>query len=519
MMIKRNVIYQAGKLTKIGSNSLKTAVLAFLTSVLMAFWPQTSAQQTISSSVAAISSKHALIIAIGKYANPSTTPLLGTKHDILSAQKMAAYMGVRSNEITVLKDEQATLSAIKAALVGISAKTIEGDKVFVYFSGHGTRFKDESSGGCVEALLAYDGGTLTNSAMAELLQSMSQRADKVLVFYDACHSGGVLNARPLTARSGDLLPSAPLVAKFSPSTDASCNVPVNVRTRTLSAEVVKRGTLPNDIIHISSSAHNEASFDDSNAGGLATQYFRDCLLGEAKDLDKSGAISVEEIKSCAQQKVNMRLASYETLKPHNYQLSGNQNFIPAWFNLNSPQRLPPPIQTVQSVNVEKEISQEDALNQIFAQRNAKTKVTVTLDQSHLLIGREFLGFTVTSDIAGYVYVALLGSDAKTLYLLFPNEIDQANRIEANSIMRLPRPDWRMRSVGPVGVGKLLVIVSGKPRNIASLDALKTGPFVSNLNDHSGRAKLGWFLGTNVEISGSDTFGASLVEFREISNSP
>jgi hypothetical protein len=515
MIIKRNI-----KLQIINTNEDFCSVcLKFLFLVLCALIGLESselrAQSATPSAVLPSGSKHALIIAIGKYENPQTSPLLGVKHDILSAKKMAAFMGVGPNAITILQNEQATLNAIKSALSSISSKTLAGDKIFIYFSGHGTRFKDESAGGCVEALLAYDGGVLTNSAMAELLQSMSQRADKVLVFYDACHSGGVLGSRPLTARSNESRVLSPLVAKFSPAIDASCNVPVNIRTRTLSAEVVKKGTLPNDIVHISSSAHNEVSFDDEKAGGLATQYFRDCLLGDAKDLDKSGAISVDEIRVCAQQKVNERLVSYDNLRPHNYQLSGNTRFVPAWFNLSSASFSNSVLPTNPAMGPVEELSQEDALRQVFDQRNAKTVVTASLDSDKLFIGEDFLGLKVTSETAGYVYVALLGSDAKSLYLIFPNEIDQENRINANETLSLPRSNWRLRSVGPPGSSSVLVIVSSKPRNFSNLSASKIGPFVTNLNDSSGRARLGGFLATSGDNATVDSFGAYLLRFSEI----
>jgi Caspase domain/Domain of unknown function (DUF4384) len=466
-------------------------------------------------------SRHALIIAIGKYANPQVTPLLGTRHDVESAKKMAASMGVPASSMAVLLDNAATAPAIKSELSKLSAKTKAGDRVFIYFSGHGTRFKDESAGGCVEALLAHDGGILTNNDMAELLKPMSELADKILVFYDACHSGGVLTASPFRARAlGPDLP--PLTAKFTPGSDVSCNVPVNIKTRNLTVEAVKKGTLPTDIVHISSSAHNEASFDEANGGGLATQYFRDCMLGEAKDLDRSGAIGIDEIRLCAQKKVNERISLYDNLRPHNFQLTGNVQFVPAWFNTAPPQAIAavaqevkemmtPPVQAPPPV---KELSQEEALAQIFAQRNAKTKVELKLDKTKLKVGSDFLNFSVSSESPGYVYAALLGSDSKSLYLVFPNELDKNNRIDKKQTINLPRPDWRLRASGPVGKSKLLVIVSDQPRDLSQLESTKIGPFVTNLNDANGRAKLGWFF-TNGPRNASDSFGAAMGEFEEI----
>jgi hypothetical protein len=60
-------------------------------------------------------------------------------------------------------------------------------------------------------------------------------------------------------------------------------------------------------VHISASRDNEVSFDDELKGGLATQFMRDCMLRDAKDLDGSGALSVDEIRQCAQEKVEKRM--------------------------------------------------------------------------------------------------------------------------------------------------------------------------------------------------------------------
>ena len=89
------------------------------------------------------------------------------------------------------------------------AQVQPGDRVFLYFSGHGTRFYDEAAAGCVEALLAHDGGaagTITNREMAQLLAPITRKTDKLFVMYDACHSGGVIAQDP-AARTRSLAAS------------------------------------------------------------------------------------------------------------------------------------------------------------------------------------------------------------------------------------------------------------------------------------------------------------------------
>ena len=520
--------------------------------------------------------RHALIIGVGTYEDPLVPPLPGTKLDKVSATQIAQAMQVPDGNIQYLHDSQATVSNIRTALNNLNDRVQDGDRVFIHYSGHGTRYKDPQAGGCVEALLPYDGmskGMISNTEMASLLAQITQKTDKLFVMYDACHSGGLV-AAAATARTRGIANSnddGALRPKFAALSE-ECSKPVNIKTRSLVNEQVNRGALPQDIVHISAARDNEISFDDEQKGGLATQYFRDCMLREAKDLDGSGAISIEEIKQCAQEKINRRMQNDNNFKAHNLVLSGNGNFVPAWFSQGVPQTAnvmtalatpdkpvtqvavtpapatPAPAQqialampsttttlaTTQSQTLAtseiKPLSGEDALKQMYDQRNAKRKVRVTLTKDQLVIGKDVLEFSVQSDRAGYVYAALAGSDGKALYMLFPNDLDQNNRIEAGQTLKLPQGKWRIKSSGPVGTNHLLVMVADAPRDLQALSAKKEGPFMTSLNDASGRAQLGALLTSSKAISTavcqntvsaknnplcSDAYGASLLSIKEI----
>ena len=242
--------------------------------------------------------RHALIIGVGTYEDPLVPPLPGTKLDKVSATQIAQAMQVPDGNIQYLHDSQATVSNIRTALNNLNDRVQDGDRVFIHYSGHGTRYKDPQAGGCVEALLPYDGmskGMISNTEMASLLAQITQKTDKLFVMYDACHSGGLV-AAAATARTRGIANSndeGALRPKFAALSE-ECSKPVNIKTRSLVNEQVNRGALPQDIVHISAARDNEISFDDEQKGGLATQFFRDCMLREAKDLDGSGAISIEE---------------------------------------------------------------------------------------------------------------------------------------------------------------------------------------------------------------------------------
>jgi hypothetical protein len=277
-------------------------------------------------------SRHALIIGVGQYSDPAVPSLAGVALDMDSATLMALQMGVPQSNITVVRDLAATKSRILSEISQLNTRVADGDRVFIYYSGHGTRWYDPAirEDTCVEALLASDRGTLTNDEMAALLKPIADKTDKLMVLYDACHSGGVIN-EPMRTRSINLGGEV-LTPRFSPiGTAAQCAQPTNLRTRSLLGEQQKRGGLPENIVHISSSRNDEVSFDDPRRGGVATVAWRECMAGEARDLDGSGQVSVEEIAACAQAKINTRFANNPTQQPHNITITGNKGFVPALF--------------------------------------------------------------------------------------------------------------------------------------------------------------------------------------------
>ena len=493
--------------------------------------------------------RHALIIGISRYADPATPSLPGARIDKESATQMAQAMQVPLSNIRYLQDDQATGNNIRQALQELTDKVQDGDRVFIHYSGHGTRFKDPAAGGCVEALLAYDGGAsgvITNHEMADLLKTITNKTDKLFVMYDACHSGGLVQAAS-SARTrglGNVNDEGLLRPKFA-SISEECGRPVNIKTRNLLVEVAAKGALPQDIIHVSASRDNEISFDDEQKGGLATQYMRDCMLRDAQDLDNSGAISMDEIRQCAQEKINKRMANDPNYKAHNLVLNGNAAFVPAWFSQASavavpvavaPQTPPATLATAVAVSapapvmVPAALTGEQALKQMFDQRDAKRSVQVSLGKNKLKIGQDALDLALQSDRAGFVYVALAGSDNKSVYLLFPNDLDQNNKIEAGQQLLLPRPNWRVKASGPAGMDSLLVMVTDAPRDLSPLAGSKAGAFVTSLNDAQGRAKLGALMTSSPMGSShacatlakrqknalcSDAYGASMMAVEEM----
>ena len=275
-------------------------------------------------------SRSALIVGVGTYSVPEIPPLPGVAVDMASARAIANAMGIADQRITVLRDAQATKQGVLDALEQLAASTTEGGRVFIYFSGHGTRWYEPTIAGCKEGLLSFDYKTITNEEIAQRTRRISEVADKVVVLFDACHSDGVSGSRarnPAVTRS---IASGAVTAKFflKGGADAdACAKPSNVKTRGLLAESTRLGALSENFVQITSSRADEVSFD-SDKGGLATQAVRDCLLGKAVDRDGSGAVAIHDVEHCAQQIVEDKLKPFPDLKPHHITVTGNRNIVP-----------------------------------------------------------------------------------------------------------------------------------------------------------------------------------------------
>jgi hypothetical protein len=488
-----------------------------------------------------------LIIGVGEYGYSGVTPLVGVKHDMVSAAKIAAAMGIPESNVKYLRNSQATKTNILEALKQLGDTSGDGSRTFVYFSGHGTR---QSAGNeCVEGLLTYEGSTISNQEFAGATQKIAKTSDKFITLVDACHSEGVVPPKTRALIKDQLTPK--FYMKSGTAADA-CSVISNYKTRSLLPEVTKLGALKENFVQVSSSRPDEVSFDEPDKGGLATQGIRDCLLSQAKDTNQSGAVTLEEVQQCAQRFVDGRLKNVPGIKPHHITVTGNRNLIPVQrpptvvalatppveppkpvvapptppvivaapapapqppvtsatpIALPAPEKIPPQEPLLASLATLKDIEQ---------QRNPKRMVDVKVSKPVMKIGKDSLDLSIKSSHDGYIYMILLGSDAKSFYVLYPNGLDKNNAIKAGQTVRIPKPDWEVKAAGPEGTNNLLVMVSDSPRKLNTLtmaEPTAAEPFTYALNDIGGRSALINFLTSS--DGKSESFGAKLVAIKEV----
>ena len=499
--------------------------------------------------------RSALIIGIGHYNGPAAD-LKGVPADIEMAKEIAKAMDIPDKNITVMRDQEATKKNVLEVMKSFSNKAADGGRVFIYFSGHGTRYYNPFINNCVEGLLTYDYEVISNTELAQATKNLNNSVDKSILLVDTCHSGGVLN----TTKTRSVL-SPNLVAKFASKDKTGEDVctPVNYKTRSLFDETKALGALQENVVFISSARPDEVSWDQPGLGGVATQALKQCLLGNAKDLDNSGAVSLEEVRQCAQSIMDQKIPGPIQVASH-VTIRGNRNLIPVVSNQSTPLNDQPPIspiavvkpntgvdkvtaplesnkppkpvenkpvQTVTEVQTQKPPAPQPEVNiqaaslatfqDVEAQRNPQRVVNVKLAKKVLKIDKDYLDLQIKSNHDGYLYLVLLGSDKKSFYVLYPNKLEKNNFIKAGQTVNLPSQSWQIKAAGPAGIDYVLVLVSDSPRDLKSLEALgadSNSPFVYALNNLKGRGAMIDYLTGKSPEGKSEKFAAKILTVSE-----
>jgi hypothetical protein len=310
--------------------------------------------------------------------------------------------------------------------------------------------------------------------MESRLKRFSEKAQKTIVFLDACHSGGV-TTRAVSSSA------APYMAKSYTPPGQSCVKPTNILTRGILAPKAP-GSGGGNFVHIAAARDSEISLDQPGRGGVASQAWLACLSGAAQDTDGSGGLSAQEIQACAQDRIEQQLKGAQGFLPHHVAITGNPSMVLSYAAkdvppVSAPTPVPVPVSVVAAPAVTNiKPSALAALNDIYNNRDDRRLVTLTATKSSLKIGRDNLDFTLNSREGGYVYLMMVGSDGQTFDLLFPNQLDRNNLIEVGGSMRLPRPAWQLSADGPPGKDTLLAIVTDSPRDFTDAGLTPSGPF-------------------------------------------
>jgi uncharacterized caspase-like protein len=107
--------------------------------------------------------KWALLIGINKYPKlPIRYQLAGCLNDVeIMADTLQRTFGIPTENITLLRDEEATRDGILNALNALIDRVGQDDIVVVHYSGHGSRVRDregDEPDGWDETIVPYDAG-------------------------------------------------------------------------------------------------------------------------------------------------------------------------------------------------------------------------------------------------------------------------------------------------------------------------------------------------------------------------
>jgi hypothetical protein len=231
--------------------------------------------------------KWAVVVGVSDYAHPGIPSL---KYADVDAQAYADFLrtpeggGFDNNHMRVLLNRDATIANVQDALSNFLAQAIDIDLVVIYFAGHGAPEPARPSN---LYLLTHDSdpSLLRTSAfpMWQIQDVLSRyiSAKRIVVFSDACHSGGI---------SADFATRGINVTRMNP---------INQYLADLARS--KEG-----VVVFTASAAGEFSQEYPELGhGVFTYYLLDGLKGAA-DLNNDYTITINELMQYVEEQVKRR---------------------------------------------------------------------------------------------------------------------------------------------------------------------------------------------------------------------
>lgn len=384
---------------------------------------------------------YAMIMTIGNYSNPAAA-LPGIDLDANLARKIAASMGVKDANLVQYKDGQLSLDGVRKAYAEMTARIADGDNVFIYYSGHGTQRRAGDGGKCSEGMVTHDMSAFVDTEMEEVMARLTRKAGQVVMLNDSCFSGG----QATRSLSGKVAKAWKGSASDS---DYQCGHAVNAKlVRNLAPTAAKQGA---NLLYIAAANDNEVAFA-SDSGSSATVAWANCLHAGA-DTDHSGMLTGRELQRCAQQALTGSFNQTITLV-------GNAD-LPLSFAGAASNAPTDPLATL--INLQQ-------------QGSPAIQVALSSPMPSMKIGKDYLALSVTTNRDGYLYLLNVGSDGKSIDLLFPNARDSNNFVRAGTVA-LPRPNWGIQAMGPMGSSHILAIVSETPRQFdLGMSAISNTPF-------------------------------------------
>lgn len=142
--------------------------------------------------------RYAVVIGISAYRDSNIVLKYAHRDAMVVVERLKAG-GMGSDNITVLIDGQATMSAINTAFTNLLTRLRPGDSLFVYFSGHGSQGPDvgiqDEDDGRDEYIVPCDG--IVDQPTTWIRDDIfggdwisPLRCSLIVIIFDCCHGGG-----------------------------------------------------------------------------------------------------------------------------------------------------------------------------------------------------------------------------------------------------------------------------------------------------------------------------------------
>jgi hypothetical protein len=390
---------------------------------------------------------YALILTID-YAGTSAA-LPGIDKDAQLARRIAESMGVPASNIVTVQNSQLTVGGLRSQLSSFANRVRPQDNVFIYYSGHGAQVQGRGPSGCVEGMVGADLQLLVADELKPHLDKIAATAARTVVLNDSCFSGGQYREKSTATRS---LGKAPVPKLFNTKTQSpaessgyQCGEAINKQFRDLG---VVAPDARNQLVYLAAASDREVAFATEN-GSSATLAWHACLGDRRADSNADGAITGQELQTCAQAHVrNQGFNQTVTL--------AGQGNLPI---VHGPSSGGDSCGSTSPANLLEGI-----------RRNAVgAPLTLTVHNPRLRIGRDLLDFSVDTPESGYLYILQVGSSGK-FNVLFPNKLDSDNRVSSGT-HRFPRSKWAIQAQGPQpGTNRVMALLLPEPVNLRDYGA-------------------------------------------------
>ena len=148
--------------------------------------------------------RHALLVAVWDYEGTGHPSLEGPPNDVRLMQEiLVERFGFEEDDIVVLRNAQATRTALEAAFASLAERVRPGDFVYIHYSGHGSTTRDldgDEPSGFDQTWVSHgsrkhgkDSGNpddfdVLDDELDRWLRPLYARTDRIVLVSDSCHS-------------------------------------------------------------------------------------------------------------------------------------------------------------------------------------------------------------------------------------------------------------------------------------------------------------------------------------------